>query len=123
MTLTDIAEATDLPTRQLRYVIDHELIPGLRLEQQGRGNARRFPLFDAVVITVAASLLHAGVNATRVHAIMEQGRGAKRSRYQHSFKRAYDVGELTMNFRTNTMTVTAVNLEWIIKLLKGEIDD
>ena len=40
MTLTDIAEATDLPTRQLRYVIDHELIPGLRLGQQERGNAR-----------------------------------------------------------------------------------
>jgi len=83
--LATIAARADLPIRTLRYVIDHELVPNLRVEHGGRGNARFLALFDATVLCCAATLLDYGVTQTRVRQMMRQYRGAKRTSHSSSF--------------------------------------
>lgn len=77
--LAGIASCTDLPVRTLRYVIDHDLVAGLRVQQDGRGSARQLSLFDATVLASAATLLTMGLNASCVRSMMAQYRGATRT--------------------------------------------
>jgi hypothetical protein len=61
MTLAELANRAALPPRQLRYVLDHGLLPAGRIESRGRGAARTFTDFEAFGIACAAVMLHAGL--------------------------------------------------------------
>jgi hypothetical protein len=61
MTLADLAKRTSLSTRQLRYVLDHALLPAGRIESRGRGAVRVFTDFEAFAIACAAVMLQAGL--------------------------------------------------------------
>jgi len=61
MTLAELASRTALSPRQLRYVLDHGLLPAGRIESRGRGAARSFTNFEAFGIACAALMLQAGL--------------------------------------------------------------
>jgi hypothetical protein len=61
MTLAELANRTALSLRQLRYVLDHGLVPAGRIESRGRGAARTFTDFEAFGIACAAVMLQAGL--------------------------------------------------------------
>jgi len=88
--LGTIAIRTGIPIRTLRYTLDHDIVAGLRIAQSGRGNARQMSLFDALALSLAASMLHEGVSMVRVCEIMDQLRGARRSNNRQSLWRLFD---------------------------------
>jgi len=88
--LGTIAIRTGIPIRTLRYTLDHDIVAGLRIAQSGRGNARQMSLFDALALSLAASMLHEGVSMARVCEIMDQLRGARRSNNRQSLWRLFD---------------------------------
>lgn len=83
--LAAVSERTGLPIRTLRYAIDHDLVMGLRVDREGRGNARSLSHFDATVLAAAAALLDMGWSNTRVTEMMFLYRGAKRTSLSRSF--------------------------------------
>lgn len=63
MDLQTIADRIQLPIRKVRYVIDHRLLPGLRVEGQPNvlGRARSLTDFEGFGVAAAALLLESGV--------------------------------------------------------------
>jgi DNA-binding transcriptional MerR regulator len=118
MDLAEVAANTDIPLRTLRYVIDHQLVVGLRVSNEGRGNARFLSLFDATVLACAATLLEAGMTAFRVKSMISQYRGAKRTRRSGSFWQGLRAGRKDFVFGTSFVQV-AVDVGGIHSLLKG----
>ena len=120
--LATVAERTGIPLRQLRYVVDHNVVKGLKVEQGGRGNARQLALFDALAVSVAAALLQEGVSKPRVSEIMEQFRGARRSTSRHSLWKLADQKVSIPFTRTSVASITVT--PWLIlSLLKEGTDD
>src|SRR5688572_27302076 len=66
LSLDEIADRAGLPTRKLRYVLDHGLLPGAAAASRGRGAARRFTGFEAFGIVLAAVMLEAGLKRALV---------------------------------------------------------
>lgn len=118
--LAAIVERTDIPIRTLRYVIDHALVVGLRVESGGRGNARSLPLFDATVLCSAAVLLESGHIQSRVRQMMCQYRGAKRTQQTRSFWQGLRRGASNWNFATSFVQVS-LDVGGIVSMLKGEV--
>jgi hypothetical protein len=58
--ISDLAQRLALPTRQVRYVFDHDVLPGSEEAGQGRGVPRVLTEFEAFGVACAAVLLHAG---------------------------------------------------------------
>jgi len=73
MDLQILASRTQLPQRKLRYVIDHDLVPGLKLEiaENEVGRPRRFADDAGFGIACAASLLEAGLHRAAVRQFLE----------------------------------------------------
>lgn len=117
--LATIADRMDLPIRTLRYVIDHRLVVGLRVEYAGRGNARWLSLFDATVLACAAALLEAGCHQSRVRQMLCQYRGAIRTPQRQSFWQGLQRGMTYWNFGTSFVQVELA-VTSIHSLLKGQ---
>jgi hypothetical protein len=116
MTIADIAEVADLASRQVRYVIDQDLVEGLSPAPAGRGKAREFSEFEGFVIAMAAKLCHAGLSQRRVKQIMEAKGGAKKSRANESWWTEFRRGVAgfavwncndSVDIRTNTLKLLA----------------
>src|ERR1700704_3473478 len=60
MDIAQLAIRTGLPIRRLRYVFDHQILPGTR-HAEGRGIPRSFLAFEGFGIALAALLLEAGL--------------------------------------------------------------
>ncbi len=118
--LATIMERTDIPIRTLRYVIDHKLVVGLRVEREGRGNARFLSLFDATVLCSAAVLLENGHTQSRVRQMMCQYRGARRTQQARSFWQGRRRGASNWNFATSYVQLS-LDVGGIVSMLKGEL--
>jgi hypothetical protein len=72
MNLQSIAERTGLPLRTLRYVVDHKLVPNLRVRvsEHEVGRPRLFADDVGVAIACAALLLEAGLKRDAVERII-----------------------------------------------------
>jgi hypothetical protein len=68
--LAEIAETSHLSLRKLRYVLDHDLLPGGKVASRGRGAARRFTGFEAFGIALATLMLEAGLRRALVRECM-----------------------------------------------------
>jgi len=117
--LAAIEELADIPVRTLRYVIDHKLVVGLRVERRGVGNARFLSLFDATLLCAATALLRSGHLRSRVRQMMSQYRGATRTRYPRSFWIGLKRGASNWNFATSYVQVS-LDVGAIHSMLKGD---
>jgi hypothetical protein len=70
VTLAEIAERSGLTRRQLRYVLEHRVLPGAEQTGQGRGCERAFTEFSAFGIACAALLFKAGLRRRAVQRCM-----------------------------------------------------
>lgn len=123
MDLAEIVKATEIPLRTLRYVIDHQLVEGLRVERAGRGSARYLSLFDATVLACTAALLEAGVSASVVKEMINRYRGAKRSTSRESFWQGLENGRRFWHFGFSQVRMQ-LNVGCIRSLLEGvDYDD
>jgi hypothetical protein len=61
-----IAEATGLSLRRLRYVLEHRVLPGAERASQGHRVTRHFTGFEAFGIASAALLLEGGLRRAAV---------------------------------------------------------
>lgn len=66
MEVLEIAEATGLPLRRLRYVLEHRVLPGAERASQGHRVTRHFTGFEGFGIALAALLLEAGLRRAAV---------------------------------------------------------
>src|SRR5262245_13118637 len=66
--LQTIAARTGLPPRRLRYVLDHRLLPGMRVRRdaQAQGQPRYFTDFEGFGVALAAQLLEGGLRREAV---------------------------------------------------------
>jgi len=73
MDLQTIARRTQLPVRKIRYVLDHRLLPGLRVAGQpdAVGRARHVTDLEGFSIACAAVLLEAGVRKQAVEQLID----------------------------------------------------
>ena len=71
MDMAELADLTGLPVRKLRYVFDHQVLPGLAGQSPGQGIPRTFTAFEGFGIAVAAHMLNAGLNRQLVAACLE----------------------------------------------------
>lgn len=64
--LQELADRTGLPLRKLRYVVDHELLPGMKFKISAHeaGRPRHFAQDAALGIALIAMLLDAGLRRT-----------------------------------------------------------
>lgn len=60
MDIAQLAQRLTLTTRQVRYVLDHRLVPGLEHARSGRGISRQFSAPEVFRIGFAALLRAAG---------------------------------------------------------------
>lgn len=70
MDLNELAARTGLPVRKLRYVLDHQILPGLQGVASGHGVPRTFTPFEGFAIALAAYLLDAGVTRKLITAAL-----------------------------------------------------
>lgn len=89
LTIADLAERTAIRTRKLRYVVDHQLVPGFELVKAGTGNARHMSEVQAFALVIAANLLEYGYTRTAVRTLMEALGGTKNSRKIISLPQIY----------------------------------
>lgn len=73
MDIRTLSQRTGIGTRQLRYVLDHELVPERTwfLDEHAVGRARTFDEITAVLIASAAFLLEAGYKRDSVRVFLE----------------------------------------------------
>jgi hypothetical protein len=73
MELQEIAEKTRLPLRKLRYVIDHRILPGLRvkIDESAVGGPRYFTELEGFAIACATTMLIGGLKREAVILCMD----------------------------------------------------
>jgi len=73
MDLQGIASRTRLPLRKLRYVLDHRMLPGMRVKHNAAlvGNPRWFSELEGLAIYAAASLLESGVRREVIESFLD----------------------------------------------------
>ena len=96
MTLAELENCTSLSLRQLRYVLDHGLLPVGRVKHSGRGAARTFTDFEAFGIACAATMLQAGLRQSVVRDTI-----ALLSQYQDKTRRNVDNVPLYQAYQAN----------------------
>jgi hypothetical protein len=74
MDIAELARRTGLPTRRLRYALDHRVMPVGRVEE-GRGIPRSFTAFEAFALACAALLLESGLKRRLVQACLHATAG------------------------------------------------
>lgn len=72
MRINEIAACTGIPSRQLRYVVDHGLLHGQPCPHAGRGSARHFTELEALGLALAAALHGAGLSREVVTSVLQQ---------------------------------------------------
>src|SRR3954452_8719780 len=75
MEIAELATRTGLPTRRLRYVVDHPVLPGMNEWGEGRGIPRSFTTFEAFGIALAALLLESGLTRGLVTSCLFEAAG------------------------------------------------
>ena len=60
MTLGEIAKRAQCNPRQLRYILERELVPGVLMGDAGTGNWRDYSTAQAVLLVAAVELRQAG---------------------------------------------------------------
>ncbi len=130
MDLAAIHDRTGLPTRLLRYVLDHGVLPGSRAPApgRGRGTARRFTDFEAFGIACAALMLRAGVRRRTASQLFDllcasPPRSGNIRRTHSPFESAYSHGQAMtleigdgINYRLRSTSATArgnVDTGWV----------
>jgi hypothetical protein len=92
--LAEIAQVSGVPVRKLRYVLDHQLLPGAQDASRGRGATRSFTPFEAFALVVAARMLQAGLRRALVRDCMAAlARGPGRDIDQIPLYKAFAHGE------------------------------
>jgi hypothetical protein len=86
MDLQEIHRKTNFPLRKLRYVLDHEILPGTRIktDSQRWGHPRSFTDFEGFSIALAAALLGGGLRrelVTQFFDKMNNLKGARKDRF------------------------------------------
>jgi hypothetical protein len=73
MDLQTLADRTKVPLRKLRYVLDHRLLPGLRVKhaRERTGHPRSFEEFEGFGLAGAAALAEAGVRRETIVLFMD----------------------------------------------------
>ncbi len=73
MDLQELSERTGITRRKLRYVLDHDLVPGLRIEiaEGEAGRPRKFHEDVGVGIVCAAHLLTMGMRHEKIRWFLE----------------------------------------------------
>lgn len=71
MDIAAIVQRTGIPTRRLRYVLDHGVLPVGKQVSKGRGAVRSFTDFEAFGLTCAALMLEAGLRRSLVRGCMD----------------------------------------------------
>ncbi len=71
LTAEEIASAIGLPVRQVRYVLEHRVLPGTEKRSKGHRVTRTFTPFEAFGIAFAASLLGADLRRPLVTKLMK----------------------------------------------------
>lgn len=71
MNIAEISSRTGLPTRRLRYVLEHNVLPGGNVKSRGRGAVRSFTRDEAFGLSVATTMLEAGLRRPIVRACIE----------------------------------------------------
>jgi hypothetical protein len=64
--LDEIAQSSGIPVRKLRYVLDHQFLPGAQDASLGRGTARSFTPFGSFGVVVATLMLEAGLRRSLI---------------------------------------------------------
>ena len=90
MPVRRIAELSATPDRQIRYVLDHDLVPGLDVSKRGRGRSRHYSPFAGFAIAVAAQLLTAGLPKRLVRNLMLDMGGTRTRRARRSLWRLWN---------------------------------
>lgn len=74
MDLQTIAKKTGLPIRLIRYVLDHEVLPGgpVRQIREAKGQPRTLTDLEAFAVAIAATLLQAGLRREAVSKYLAQ---------------------------------------------------
>ena len=72
MDLNDLTKCSGIAIRRLRYVIFHNLVPGIGSVDGGRGFLRSFSPYEAFAIAAAALLLDSGVKRQLVAECFQQ---------------------------------------------------
>ena len=89
MNVATIAAKFLIPPRTVRYVLDHDMVPGLPANAPGRGRGREFRDFEAFVVGIAATLLYQEFSAATIRSVMIAGKGVQRSQRKLSFWKLY----------------------------------
>lgn len=71
MDIATLSARADLSNRQIRYVLDHKILPGTRNASFGRGVPRGLADFEAFSVALAALLLDAGLKRKVVAAFFD----------------------------------------------------
>ena len=69
--LAEISQKTGIPSRRLRYVLDHGIFLNIGKASAGRGARRNFYEYEAFGIACAALLLESGLRQGVVRGVME----------------------------------------------------
>lgn len=72
MDIAELATRTGLPTRRLRYIFDHDVLPGAGDASEGRGIPRSLTAFEAFGVALAALLLESGLKRRLVAACLHE---------------------------------------------------
>jgi hypothetical protein len=72
--LKNIGQLIGIKTRTLRYVVDHDLVPGLPNNSQGRAVPREFTQEESVLIALAAVLHDYGFRGEAATNIVRKAR-------------------------------------------------
>jgi hypothetical protein len=92
--LAEISQTSGVAVRKLRYVLDHQILPGAQDTSQGRGTVRSFTPFEAFGLVVAVLMLRAGLRRALVRdCLAALTRGFGRNVDQIPFYKAFAHGE------------------------------
>lgn len=93
MDLQTLEKRTGLPSRKLRYIVDHDIVPGLDLHQDvhAQGRPRRFADDMGVAIAAAATLLEIGLSRDAIRFVL---RGLARIHWDFDRRKRVIVADL-----------------------------
>jgi hypothetical protein len=89
LSLTTISNRTNITSRRLRSVLDHQLVPGLNNKTRHANSTRRLDPFESFAVAVAAAMLGGALSRRTVKRLMASLSGATRSRSRTSLWQRY----------------------------------
>lgn len=119
MELQTIAKRTRLPIRLVRYVVDHDVLPGGPAPQllAAKGQPRSFSEVEAFAVAISAVLLHAGIRRSTVKSYMSALCSLK-------IQMMKGLGDhvLTAVFATKYPAIVRFADENAVRVIHGEVD-